>query len=92
VARQSQPGEREVVPADDEPGLFDSRTEQQSQVDAQRGADQLTHDRLTAQLKSGGAVKPSNLKPAENRGLFDEEKPESGSLFGRLGGAEHFSG
>jgi GNAT superfamily N-acetyltransferase len=45
-------------------------------------AERLTGARLTAQLKSGGAVKPSKLKPAENRGLFDEEKPESGDLFG----------
>jgi len=75
---------RELLPGADagEPGLFDSSAERQSQVDAQRGADKLTHDRLTAQLKSGGQVKPSNLKPAENRGLFDEEKPESGDLFG----------
>jgi hypothetical protein len=63
-------------------GLFDSDAERQSQVDAQRGADKLTHDQLTAQLKSGGQVRPSNLKPAENRGLFEEEKPESGNLFG----------
>jgi hypothetical protein len=31
-------------------------------------AERLTGARLTAQLKSGGAVKPSKLKPAENRG------------------------
>jgi hypothetical protein len=66
----------------DEPGLFDSASEQQSQIEAQRSANQLTHDQLTAQIKSGLAAKPTKLKPAENRGLFDEETPESGSLFG----------
>jgi len=56
---------------------------------AQQAANEakLTHDQLTAQLKSGGAVKPSRLKPAENRGLFDEEKPESGDLFGNERGS-----
>jgi hypothetical protein len=43
---------------------------------------QLTHDQLTAQLKSGGQVKPSNLKPKETRGMFEEERPETGDLFG----------
>jgi hypothetical protein len=34
-----------------------------------------------AQFKSGLAARPTRLKPAENRGLFEEEAPETGSLF-----------
>jgi broad specificity phosphatase PhoE len=41
----------------------------------------LLHDRLTAQMKSGGRVKASKLKAAQSRSLFDEEGPESGNLF-----------
>ena len=41
----------------------------------------LLHDRLTAQMKSGGAVKAAKLKPAKTGSLFDEPEPESGNLF-----------
>jgi len=64
-----------------EPGLFDADTERQSQVDTKRGEDKLLGDQLTAQIKSGLAAKPTKLKPAENRGLFEEERPEQGGLF-----------
>ena len=79
--RQPLNRERQELPEDGQANLFGSDAERQSQVDAQRGADKLTHDQLTAQLKSGGPVKPTKLKPAETRGLFDEEGPEQGSLF-----------
>jgi hypothetical protein len=59
----------------DTPGLFDQATERQSQVDAQRGADQLLGDQLTAQFQSGLAAKPTKLKPAQNSGLFEEQGP-----------------
>jgi len=36
----------------------------------------LNHDQLTTQLKSGGAVTFPCLKPAEGRGLSDQEGPE----------------
>jgi hypothetical protein len=63
-------------------GLFSSEAERQSQLDAQHNADKLLGDRLTAQFQSGLAAKPTKLKPAKNRGLFEEEQPESGDLFG----------
>ncbi len=52
-----------------------------SRADAKQSADKLLGDQLSAQIASGGPVKPSNLKPAENRGLFDEPEPETGGLF-----------
>jgi hypothetical protein len=67
---------------EDQAGLFDSDSERKSQLDAEHNDAQLLHDRLTAQLRSGGAVKPSRLKPATNRGLFEEEQPEQDGLFG----------
>jgi hypothetical protein len=64
-------------------GNLDLFGSEDDNAEAERfAAERLTGARLTAQLKSGGQVKPSNLKPAENRGLFEEEKPESGNLFG----------
>jgi hypothetical protein len=42
----------------------------------------LEGERLTAQLKSGMAAKPTKLKPAQNRGLFEEGGPEQEGLFG----------
>jgi hypothetical protein len=62
--------------------LFSPAEREQIEREARGLADKLLHDQLTAQLKSGGQVKPSNLKPAENRGLFEEHQPESGNLFG----------
>ena len=71
-----------------QPGLFDSAAERQSQVDAQRDSDKLLGERLTAQFKSGLAAKPSKLKPVENRGLFEEARPETGNLFSNFFGDE----
>lgn len=48
----------------------------------QSARDRLLHDQLTAQLKSGGQVKASKLKPAETENMFEEEKPRSGNLLG----------
>jgi hypothetical protein len=39
-------------------------------------------------LKSGGAVKPSKLKPKKTRSLFDEPEEEQGSLFQAFIGEE----
>lgn len=61
--------------------LFSDAEEKQSRDATASGEARLLGDRLTAQIKSGLAAKPSKLKPAENRGLFDESKPETGSLF-----------
>jgi hypothetical protein len=36
-------------------------------------------------MKSGMASKPAKIKPAKNRGLFDEEGPEQDTLFARSG-------
>jgi len=69
-------------------GLFDAGAERQSQVDSERDADKLLGERLTAQFKSGLAARPTNLKPAENRGLFEEQRPESGNLFSHFFGDE----
>ena len=72
----------------DVPGLLDADTQRQGREDAQRNKDQLLHDQLTAQLKSGGPARPAKLKPAENRGLFEEEQPEQEGLFSRAQGEE----
>ena len=48
---------------------------------AQSYKDRLLGERLTAQIKSGLPARPSNLKPAETRGLFDGPESEQGNLF-----------
>ena len=63
-------------------GLFSEADEQASRVESERDRDQLLGQRLTAQFKSGGAVKPSKLKPAETGDLSGEAQPEQGGLFG----------
>ena len=70
------------VTRDNDPGLFDADIERQSSVEAQRNVDKLLHDQLTAQLKSGGPVKPSKLKPAGNGNLFEADQPTTMGLFG----------
>jgi len=78
-------GSEAGIPADvssGQPGLFGEEAEQQSREDDQRYRDKLLGEQLTAQFKSGMAVKPSNLKPAQNRNLF-ENPPEPGMLFSR---------
>jgi hypothetical protein len=56
--------------------LFFPDGEEESELAGKRGAEKLLGDQLTAQVRSGMAAKPTKLKPAENRGLFDEEGPE----------------
>ena len=65
------------------PSLFDSASERQAQQDAERHEAQLLGDQLTAQLKSGLGAKPTKLKSAQNRNLFEGEGPEQGGLFAR---------
>ncbi len=78
----------EAGPSREQGGLFDAAAERQSEVDAGRDADKLLGERLTAQFKSGLAAKPSKLKPAQNRGLFEEPQSESGNLFSGFFGDE----
>jgi hypothetical protein len=62
--------------------MFSAEENRVSAEERQRGEEKLLGDQLTAQLKSGGAAKPAKLKPAKNRGLFDEPGPEQEGLFG----------
>jgi hypothetical protein len=84
-ARPDQPAlfARKAAAQDLGPGLFPTAEERQSREDATRNDTQILHDRLTAQLASGMPARPTKLKPAENRGLFEQEDPEQGGLFSR---------
>lgn len=86
----SPPATRAAVPeelrlgvqsAGESGNLFSAQAERQSRLDDQRAKDKLLGDQLTAQVKSGGAVKPPKLKPARSRPLFDEPEAEQRSLF-----------
>ena len=74
----------EAAPAVDprQSSLVTPEVEKESRTADQSGKDKLLHDQLTAQLASGGPVKPPDLKPAENLGLFGDNGPEPGNLFG----------
>ena len=87
MASRGAQGPRGGVRPDVSPGLFGDDAERTAREDAERDRAQLLHDQLTAQIASGGAARPAKLKPAENRGLFEEAQPESGNLFGGEKGA-----
>ena len=76
------------------PGLFDTAAERQaredvqSHEDAQSHEDKLLGDQLTAQFKSGLAMRPAKIKPKKAGNLFEDEGPEQGGLFSRREGEE----
>ena len=64
-----------VNSTEEQTSLVSPRKENESRAAHQPGADRLTHDQLAAHLKSGGGVTFPGLKPAEGRGLSDQEGP-----------------
>ena len=70
--------------AEDNHDLFPPETQEELERQAKLHDDRLTGARLTAQLRSGMAMKPARLKPQSgDRGLFEDNAPEQGGLFAR---------
>jgi broad specificity phosphatase PhoE/2'-5' RNA ligase len=63
--------------------LFGDNVETEAQKQAQSYEDKLLGQRLTAQLKSGMAAKPSKLKPKQTVNMFEDEGPTQDTLFSR---------
>jgi hypothetical protein len=90
-ARQNGSGELDVLGSRKPPGAPDINQESflspeeqdASKAVAKSGEDQLLGRQLTAQIASGLAAKPTKLKPAEQRGMFEDEGPEQDTLFSR---------
>jgi hypothetical protein len=70
--------------SDEEPGLLTPEEERTVNEEQRRSADKLLGEQLTTQIKSGSPAKPAKLKPAKNRGLFDEPEEESGTFWLRV--------
>jgi hypothetical protein len=66
--------------ADRQESFFSSEDEAASQALEESRQKKLLGERLTAQFHSGQAVRPAGLKPAQQRGMFEEEGPEQGGL------------
>jgi hypothetical protein len=62
--------------------LVSPEAEAESKATDKSNAEKLLGQQLTAQMRSGMAAKPTKLKPAQNRSLFDVDGPEQGGLFG----------
>lgn len=82
-ARELDPARAEEVtpPAEKQTSLVSAKDEAESRAIEQSSKDKLLGEQLTSQARSGLPSKPANLKPAETRGLFEEPRPETGSLF-----------